>query len=229
MRVQHMYTRTVSFLLHYVVFTIFFTILLSATGFTYASHINGTWRSWGLLWMSPDKNYNGVLYVASNNCNTNETSAYSRIRNSTVGTPEMSRWKSGIYMVQRSCTGLWASDTDILLNYQTNYQSDPAHGGSHGHNHSWSAAPSFCQFWGVSYPCGRRPEVHLDLAWWNATTALNRERLVMHETGHSQGLQDHCTSDSIMNSGVSTCNGGKWTAIMQYQSTDRSGVSNVYP
>lgn len=51
----------------------------------------------------------------------------------------------------------------------------------------------------------------------------------MHETGHAFGLADHCTNDAIMNNGLIDCNGGKWTSIMQYMSTDRTGINSVYP
>jgi hypothetical protein len=65
--------------------------------------------------------------------------------------------------------------------------------------------------------CGSHPAtVHLNYDKWNVTSTTGRERLIMHETGHSHGLDHHCTSDSIMNDGSSTCNGGKWTAIMSY-------------
>ena len=50
----------------------------------------------------------------------------------------------------------------------------------------------------------------------------------MHEVGHAVGMTDYCGADSIMNNGVSTCNGGRWTAVMNYLANDRKSISTVY-
>lgn len=187
-----------------------------------ANHTKGTYPTVGHLWMSKQGGYSGLIYLTSTNCNTSETGAYNRIKTSTTGTSEMSRWKKGIDMRQYTCTGSWNNYTDIKLEYLS-------HPSSPGENHDSVNSSSYCAFWGVSYPCGVRSTDHFDTTKWNNASSLSRERLIMHETGHAFGLAHHCTSDAIMNDGTSACNGGKWTAIMQYQPTDRTGISNVYP
>lgn len=61
------------------------------------------------------------------------------------------------------------------------------------------------------------------------TLPLPRQRLIMHETGHSQGLDHHCSSDSIMNKGADGCNENRWLEVMSYLATDREGIRGVYP
>lgn len=92
------------------------------------------------------------------------------------------------------------------------------------------SAQSFCDYWGMRHPCGSHPStVHVNWDKWGSTSDLGRERLIMHETGHSLGLAHHCTSDSIMNQGISTCNGGRWLEVMVYKQTDREGIRSMYP
>lgn len=191
---------------------------------TFANHYKGTYPNEGLLWMSKTYGYPGYEYVTSPNCNGDETGAYSRIKNSTTGKSEMSRWKNGIQMKQYRCDGAWDSYTDIKIDYTSGHPS-----GAWGENHSTLASSSFCQFWGTSYPCGMLPTVHLNKETWNGLSSTNRQRLIMHETGHSNGLNHHCTSDAIMNDGTSSCNGGRWSSVMEYQPTDRTGINSVYP
>jgi hypothetical protein len=70
----------------------------------------------------------------------------------------------------------------------------------------------------------------MNTAKWDLTSMTNasKQRLIKHETGHAVGMMDYCSADSIMNNGTSGCNGGKWTAITGYLSTDRSAVNSVY-
>lgn len=69
--------------------------------------------------------------------------------------------------------------------------------------------------------------------FWQPATGSN---YVLHvasnsckETGHSQGLAHHCTSDSVMNNGDPSCNFGRWQEVTGYMATDRAGVVNAYP
>lgn len=206
----------------YSISVLVLVVLLSPAVLVFANHTKGTYPTVGHLWMSGGTGYSGLIYTTSNNCNSSELNAYTRVKNSTTGTSEMSRWTNGIDMRRYTCTGTWDNYTDIYLQYLS-------HPASPGENHDTVNSSAYCAFWGVSYPCGVRSTDHIDTAWWSGQGTLSRERLIMHETGHAFGLAEHCTSDAIMNNGLSTCNGGKWTSIMQYQPTDRTGINNVYP
>lgn len=186
-----------------------------------ANHNKGTFPNTGHLWMSSRKSFSGAIYVTSTNCNSDQVSAYSRIKNSTTGTTEMPEWKSGINMKQYTCFGTWNNSTDIRIRHVAT-QSSP------GLNIDTMRDSAFCAYWGTTYPCGVRSEVTIRQSWWDTASSLSRQRLIMHETGHSMGLNHHCTANSIMNDGSSTCNNGVWTTVMTYQPTDRIGINNVY-
>jgi len=186
------------------------------TGYTYPNN--------GFLWMSVDTSYDGHIYVSSNNCNSSETDAYDNVENSTIGTSEMSRWSTtGLDMDTWRCDGVRDTSTDIVIDYY-----DRTVSGGWGINYSYMSPSSYCQAWNETYPCGTYATVYIDINDWNAINATNRERLIMHETGHSNGLAHHCNSDSIMNDGTSSCNSGTWTAVMDYLSTDREGIDDIY-
>jgi hypothetical protein len=51
----------------------------------------------------------------------------------------------------------------------------------------------------------------------------------MHELGHSFGLADFCGSDSIMNTGATTCNNGTWLQVMAFLANDRGAIMAIYP
>ncbi len=213
---------TNNFIGQYIVFTGTFTILLvTSTYFANASHTKGTFPSVGHLWMSVKSGYSGLLYVSSTNCNSAETSAFSKIKTSTTGTTEMSDWKNGIKMSQYNCSGTWSYNTDIKLSYVSTHPTP-------GENFDIKNTSSYCTFWQQTYPCGVRSQIKISLAWWNNASSLSRQRLIMHETGHSLGLAHHCSADSIMNDGTLGCNSGRWTQITGYQSTDRNGINAVY-
>jgi len=78
-------------------------------------------------------------------------------------------------------------------------------------------------------PCGVRPQVQLNQQKFFGNSFAYETREVMHETGHSFGLNHHCNGDSIMNNGASDCNYGSWLIPQHYYSTDRVGINNVYP
>lgn len=220
-----------SFLLS-VVLTIGFAVVASHNNGLYPNRTTGdTGSNNGLMFMSKDKNYSGVLYISTNNCNEDQRSAFQKVKNSTTGTTEMSRWTAEISMSEQKCDGTMTSETDMKVQHLDPYISSayPNHGTEGGENHPFEAPPEFCDAWSVPYPCGRRPTVHINLPKWNTTSSTGRQRLIMHETGHSQGLAHHCSGDAIMNDGSSSCNSSRWTQVMSYQATDRTGVSNIYP
>lgn len=187
-----------------------------------ANHSKGTYPSYGIMWISADKNYSGYTYFTSANCNSAETGAATRIKNSTTGTAEMTDWTNGLQLTQYNCTGSWDYSTDLKIHYLS-------HPSSPGENHDDVASAAFCSFWNESYPCGMRPDVHIDTTWWNNATQQNRERLIMHETGHSFGLSHHCSADAIMNDGSGGCTGPSgWLGVMEYKATDRNGINNIY-
>ncbi len=229
-------SNTSNFLKLYLIsFFAFLFLISSVSSIVFANHIVGTYPFNGFLYMSGQKSYAGTIFVTSTNCNPAETGAYAKIKSSTTGTTQMSRWVNGIKMSQYTCTGVWNNFTDIKLNYLPNFTSLPSHGSEGGHTHAWAAGtsssplPNFCQANGASYPCGTISEVHINKPKWDTTSSMGRERLIIHETGHSHRLQHHCTSNSIMNDGTSVCNGGAWTSVMTYQPTDRTGINSIYP
>lgn len=140
----------------YFISFLIFTGLLSPVVFVLANHIKGTYPTVGHLWMSGQAGYSGLIYTTSNNCNDSELNAYTRVKNSTTGTSEMPRWTNGIRMTRYTCTGTWNNYTDIYLQYLDRS------GQSWGQNYDTVNSSSYCQFWGVSYPCGVRSTDQID-------------------------------------------------------------------
>lgn len=176
---------------------------------------------------------NFFIHVTSNNCRPAEQTAFDNIRNSTAGSDRFSvRWPSGLRMLRDStdpCNGQVTRYVDVKIAY-SDFCNTHGCGTFGGENHSTLAPSSWCNYWGANQPCGSHPsEVHINENKWQNTSDAGKVRLIMHETSHSQGLAHHCSSDSIMNDGSSGCNGGKWTQIMSYQPTDRTGIYNIYP
>lgn len=198
-----------------------------------ADHINDTYRQRG--YFIPAIGTSFAIATTSDNCNARELGAYDRVDASTTGaTWIQGRWPQGISMSRNSgdpCNGNVTRGVDIFLDYQPRATWDSMHStNAGGENHSTLAPSSFCAYWLVNSPCGSHPStVHVNLDKWGTTSDLGKERLIMHETGHSLGLAHHCTSDSIMNDGGSACNGGKWLDVMVYKSTDREGIWKIYP
>lgn len=186
-----------------------------------ALHNKGVYPNVGHAWMSAGSLYSGRLYNSSNKCNSSETGAYSKIKSSTTGTTEMPEWKNGIDMKQQDCNGAWNSGIDIKLNYVATHPTP-------GENFDIKNTSSICTLWGAAYPCGVRSQVKISNAWWDKASSLARQRLIMHETGHSLGLGHLCSSDSIMNDGTRDCNSGRWTQVMEYKSSDRKSINAVY-
>lgn len=217
-----------SFLRIYFVLSLFITFILAtfllSVAQASADHDKGNYPYNGFLWMSADTNYDGHIYVSSNNCNSSETDTYDNVENSTIATAEMSNWYStGLDMDGWRCDGVRDTSTDIVIDYY-----DRTVSGGWGINYSTMAPSSYCQAWNETYPCGTMATVYIDINDWNGINSTNKTRLIMHETGHSNGLDHHCNSDSIMNDGTAGCNNSTWTAVMDYLSTDRDGINDIY-
>ena len=212
-----------NFIKIYLISFIFFMsiMIVAPSASVSALHNKGTYPAVGHLWMSASSGYYGLLYNSSNKCNVAETDAYTRIKTSTTGKTEMSEWKNGIKMTQQNCSGSWNNNIDIKLNYVATHPTP-------GENFDIKNTSSYCSYWGQSYPCGVRSQIKINSAWWDKASSLSRQRLIMHETGHSLGLGHLCSSDSIMNDGTSGCNLGRWTQVMEYKSSDRKSINAVY-
>lgn len=215
----------------YILYTLFFiALLLPVLSVTSATPVNRYYKklttdsgNGGFMWMSHEKAYVGGLFVAVPSSDTAFADAFTKIKSSTKSYSEMSRWYQGIDMHVDNTTSSWNNNVDIMVVLANRT------GDSFGQNYPKWASSDFCKIWSVTYPCGQRPTVQIDSTRWKNSTSLSKQRLIMHETGHSGGLADYCGMDSIMNNGLSTCNGGRWTAVMSYKSTDRTGINNVYP
>lgn len=196
-----------------------------------ASDITGTYGSRGYAWLAHwyDES-GGTEWVTSDYCTTAELDAFSAVRSSTAGTSEFAaRWPSGLRIDRVACDGVVASTIDIKLDY-SDFCVTHGCGTYGGENHSSLAPASWCATFVVQYPCGSHPSVvHVNKPKYLNTSAAGRQRLIMHETGHSQGLDHHCSSDAVMNNGASSCNYGRWLEVTGYRATDRHGVVSVYP
>lgn len=220
----------------YVAYTLVFTLFLvpiSLVTFAYATTIYGkypgtTTNPIGLFKMSLNKTTNrGEIGMSSSRSyDSNFITAYNSVKNSTTGYSEMpsSVWSNGFNMIQNNWTGTWNQYVDILITFQ-NRGADI----SSGETFRYIAPSDYCSIWGQSYPCGARPTIVMNTYKWDAPMSdSSKQRLIIHETGHAVGMMDYCTEDSVMNNGTSTCNGGKWTAVTGYLSTDRSAVNSIY-
>jgi hypothetical protein len=201
---------------------------LFASGAAFGNHITGTYGNRGYAWMA--RYYDVETWVTSNYCTTSELNAFQDAINSTAGTSQFAgKWPSGLRMARQTCNGVVDNTIDIKLDY-SDFCVTHACGTFGGENHSTLAPSSWCSYWGNPYPCGSHPSVvHMNKPKFLNTSNEGRRRLIMHETGHSHGLDEHCSSDSIMNNGTSGCNGGRWLEVNGYLATDRQGIVNVYP
>ncbi len=229
----------------YLFYTLVFTLLLSPFAYivsVYATPIYGKYPGTatnpiGLFKMSLNKivDRGQIGMSSSRSYDSNHIAAYSAVKNSTRGYPEMSSttWPNGYNMIQNNWTGTWNQYVDILITFQNRGLNV-----SGGETFRYAAPSSYCSIWGQSYPCGARPTIVMNTYKWdgNSTpyyapmTSASKQRLIVHETGHAVGMMDYCSGsiDSIMNNGATTCNSGRWTAITGYKATDRSAVNSVY-
>ena len=138
--------------------------LAAAPAGTLASDIKGQFPYYGVLWMSRRMDYSGLIYVTSNRCNSYETGAWSRIKNSTTGTSEMWQWRNGIDMRQYRCDGAWDYSADIQLKYMDqSYFLQPSGYYIGGRNVDLQPGSGYCSFWGTWSPCGVRPQVQINV------------------------------------------------------------------
>lgn len=228
MKIQNIF----SLMQMYTKYTFAFVLLLLPFAYiaiASATPIYGYYPNQGIFKMSLNKTVDrGQIGMSSTRYDQEILNAYSNVRNSTTGYPEMpsSVWANGYNMQQNNWTGQWNMYVDTLLTFVYRGPSN-----SPGQIYRSLAAADFCSIWGQSWPCGMRSTIELDTYRWDGSYVgqpLLKQRLVMHETGHAIGMMDYCSEDSIMNDGTSTCNSERWTAVMEYKSTDRSATNSVY-
>jgi len=205
--------------------------LVSTAPLAQADHIYTPYPQRGYLWFATRAD-NAIAWVASTDCRPRELEAWTAIKNSTTG-DFPARWPSGIRFSRSNCTGQVTSNIDVKLSYEPASNFVRSNGSSFGgYNESKLAPASWCAIWAEPSPCGSHPSiVHLNVSRFTGDTysLAYRRRLIIHETGHSLGLNHHCGSSSIMNDGTAGCNGGAFTNISGYQGTDHRGVRRVYP
>ena len=110
-----------------------------------ANHKYGTYPNRGLLWMSGASGYSGDVWVSSSVCSSAESSAFTRVHDSTIGTTEMSDWKNGIDMTRQNCLGKWTNDMDIVIKFVSTQDSP-------GLNTPILNSSAYCSYWEQSYP-----------------------------------------------------------------------------
>lgn len=214
-------------------------LVLGAPPTAIADDIYAKYGQRGYYWLA--KYSSGDLWVSSNRCNSRELKAFERVLTSTAGTAEFAgRWPDGLDFKQKRCDGKISAAIDIRINYSDFDHTHKSYtNGVWAENHSKKAPREWCNVLDTAHPCGSHPSnVHIDLDNWNKYDDLWRERLIMHETGHSVGLAHHCfddagnPQDSIMNhppgKGTS-CSSANWTKVLVYKPTDRDGVVRMYP
>jgi hypothetical protein len=195
-----------------------------------ASDHKGQMPYQGLLWMSRRFGYDGTLWVTTNSCNGAQRTAFNDVRSSTAGIDYMARWANGINMSEERCDGYYSLWDDIQIVYKDQaYFRQPDGSYIGGRNVDLGNDPNFCAFWNTWSPCGQRPQVQINTDKYYANDWYYRRREIMHETGHANGLLEHCSSVAIMNNGSSGCYGGLWNISLNYRPTDRLGISETYP
>ncbi|MFJ9313927.1 M12 family metallo-peptidase [Pimelobacter simplex] len=196
-----------------------------------ADHIYAPYPSRGYLWFAT-RHDNAIAWVTSTDCRPRELEVWDAVKSSTTG-DFPSKWPSGIRFSRSTCNGQVTSNIDVKLSYEPASNFVRSNGTSYGGWNENKVAPaSWCAVWAVSSPCGTHPAiVHLNVTRFTnaAYSHAYRRRLIMHETGHSLGLNHHCNSNSVMNDGTGSCNGGAFTNISGYQGTDHRGIRNIYP
>ena len=88
------------------------------SGIAAASHNKTPFPTYGLLDMSSRRNYSGNLYIATDNCNWQQRSAFTIVKNSTDGQTYMGRWPNGIKMQEYVCYLSSSNYVDISIDYK---------------------------------------------------------------------------------------------------------------
>lgn len=99
-----------------------------------------------------------------------------------------------------------------------------------GENFHVFATPQWCRSWGLNQDqCGWEfTYIHINKTRWQGKVSRGETywpaRLIIHELGHTVGLNDYCAADAAMNNSLGGCNGGKWAGITSWTAIDRDGV-----
>lgn len=216
------------------------SLIVGLASTAYGNDISGTYRTEGFVKAAKQPSPY-TLNVSSQECTQSQLDAYSAVLMSTQnsGGTFGTRWPGGIKMQRApsgACTGTLTTATDIrMFYYDTDSAWHNAPFGGHsseagGEEHAVPAPQAYCTAMGLtSTTCGLHPSViHVNGVKWHATSSAGQKRLIMHETGHSQGLWHHCLDHSVMNDGTN-CHVDHWLTVTGYLATDRAGVVAVYP
>ncbi|HEX9697180.1 MAG TPA: hypothetical protein VGB64_12815 [Actinomycetota bacterium] len=197
----------------------------------------GRYGAKGFHWLARFTDY-AVLWVTSNSCNQQELDADQTATNTTKNVEGQrewkTRWPSGLSLERQNCTGKANPAIDLRFKYLAYSTWMDTHGNGSlngqygGENHSAPASAEYCAMWGARHPCGTHyATIHINKdRYYNQYDAYYRKHLLLHETGHSMGMQHHCSSgSSVMRTGQSTC-----SATMGYSAHDRLVVrDDIYP
>lgn len=191
----------------------------------------GSYGGKGFHWLARYYDYAELWYV-SNYCNPAEKAATAAIKASTQDATNQREWKdrwpSGLNLFRWKCVGTVDAKTDIKLKYLNPDPWAAAGGGNYGGWNESTAAPAeYCALWAAPYPCGTHYSyVRINKARFDSVYSdFDRKQLIIHETGHSMGMNHHCGGDSIMSDGRSGCPG-----VVAYNAHDRLVVRDqIYP
>lgn len=167
-------------------------------------------------WSNPEFGFQGC---ADNRWN-NMVIARNQSVYSTVGQPELGDWPSGLQMSNPGCNvspGAHDSFTVWYYNTQT---------GTGGYTLHAQAPQSSCTSIGLSWPCGDwAVMVEVQKSYWDNASDENRQRLLLHEWGHSWGRGDACYSEASHTHNGADCS---WPSAMGYQVVDRQALFAIY-
>jgi len=205
----------------------------------------------GFLFMSESRSFLGDIVYSDNVCSPTDVrrvaqdSAFAAITNSTDNILGFDPpWFQGVEWFHSDCNftssangprqGTSAVYPNYLIQTGIYYDPSPVHfkqnDGSYitGRVQRLMASSNYCAYNGASYPCGTRDWVHMNNVLFLSYNATTQMRMVLHETGHSQGLSDapssECSTATIMKSG-SPCT---FHSYNEWQQHDRDNIRSIY-
>jgi hypothetical protein len=199
--------------------------------------------------MSNRTSYSGTLWVNHNaaGCGAVEQNrtheVWMNVHNSTRGQTYMTRWLTGVDMVNMGCAGS-LSTNGMVFTYQSNafdtavgwdnnqINFDQGSGGGPyigGRVQRIEAPSGFCAYYGSAYPCGSRSWIQINRTKWSAGTDTYKRREILHENGHAHGLID-CPNNIAPYYGMMMNGSCGWDeSIIGWNADDRQSVSSIYP